>query len=91
MNHRVTKELKDHQYRIAQALIQAFPGKKVSGGYYISGYRYPNIREGFYSHQYYSWRNYYGPGVLPYNLNYHDYVAGDFYWTPYVDDEGLER
>nr|WP_321306918.1 hypothetical protein [uncultured Sphaerochaeta sp.] len=92
MNQKVTKELKDHQYNISQAIIQAFPGKKISGGYYISGYLYPYIKEGFFSYEYYSWCNYYGVGEPPsYKWNYNNYLVGDFIWTPNLDDEGLER
>ncbi len=54
-----TKELlKNLQRNIANDVMDVFPNKKISGGFYTSGYKYEYIRVGHWSIKFLSWRNY---------------------------------
>ncbi|NCC88212.1 MAG: hypothetical protein EOM05_10200 [Clostridia bacterium] len=52
------KILKDYQYKIYQYADHYFPNAKLMGCYYISGYRYEYIREGFSSNEFAVWSNF---------------------------------
>ncbi len=98
MNNIVCQELKNHQEKIAKAAFEKFPGKKIEGGYFESGYTYPSIHEGYWSRRYFSWRNYCGTTPEEYGLasDHYPYVYENapitgFGWTTYMDDKGLVR
>lgn len=50
--------LKNYQRKVADDVIKYFPNKKITGGFYYSGYEYEYIREGFYSMKFDTWTNY---------------------------------
>lgn len=82
----VKQELKDYQEKIAKEIINAIPNKKFKGGYFQSGYRYPYIREGFWSYSYYTWTNYDVPSIFakdPYYLT----TPSSFRWYSDYDDK----
>jgi hypothetical protein len=81
MNHIVCQELKDHQERLAKAVINRMPGKMFQGGYFYSWYEYPLIYEGYHDIRYYSWVNY-----QPFFADYEDAEVTGFTWWPDVDD-----
>ena len=83
MNHTVCNELKAFQQSIALAAMAKMPGKKMYGQYFISGYRYPSIREGYWSHRYYTWSNYTPGGGLG---SYNDAHITGFTWYETLDD-----
>lgn|GEM_PF-5403087 len=71
-NNTYLSELKEHQQTIANAAIAAMPNKLITGQYFVSGYIYPHIREGFWAHTMHSWE--YSP-------------SEGFLWTPEDDLE----
>lgn len=83
MNHTVCQELKDHQERLAKAVINLMPGKKFYGGYYHGWYTYPSIQVGYNARRYYSWVNYQPPSFF---TGYEDAKVSGFSWWTDIDD-----
>lgn len=81
------KELKEHQKNIGEALIELLPNKKLTGGYYDSWYRYPNLKVDLITRSYYSWTNY---DEVDWKSNISDYEQTEpsyFRWDDSIDDE----
>jgi hypothetical protein len=83
MNHKVCKELKDFQEKLAKDIIALMPDKKLWGGYYYSWYKYPAIQEGLEVRRYYSWVNYSPASIL---TEYDQATITGFAWYPTIDD-----
>ncbi len=87
--NQLRQELKDHQEKLANALISTMPNKKFYGGYYISWYKYPNIKVDLQTVRYYSWINYEkDPMKIDTDL-YHIYENAKpsyFRWYDFIDD-----
>jgi hypothetical protein len=83
MNHTVCNELRAFQQNIALAAIAMLPDKKIYGQYYVSGYRYPSIQEGYWNYEYFTWVNYAPAGFLG---NYNDTHITGFTWYETYDD-----
>lgn len=73
--------LQEYQKSVYDAAWECAPGAKMRGGFYSSAYRYPHIREGFFSTNVFSWKNY-----DPYFGNYEETNYTRFEWTPEYDD-----
>ena len=85
--NRLRQELKEHQRKLAEALIELLPNKKLYGGYYDSWYRYPNLRVDLITRRYYSWTNYDEP---EWGLDISDYEQTKpsyFRWYDLIDDK----
>lgn len=52
------KALKNYQKKLADAVIETMPDKKVRGGYLDYGYKYPYLKKGYYEGAVYGWKNY---------------------------------
>lgn len=78
---KVKQELKDHQERLARAVIQAMPNKKFDGGYYDSWYKYPNLKIDLQTRHYYSWNNYEGRLID----GYENTKPSTFKWDSSID------
>ena len=79
-------QLKDHQEKLAKAVMKLMPGKKIYGGYYDSWYRYPNLKVDLQTRRYFSWTNYKVPDFLTEN-KYAAAKPSSFRWYPDIDDE----
>lgn len=86
MNRKVAGELRDHQERLARAVIEKMPDKKLYGGYYDSWYRYPTIQVDLITRHYYSWVNYSPPSPL---TKYENARVTGFSWYDLIDDSLL--
>jgi hypothetical protein len=80
---KVKRELKEHQQKIAEAVIKAMPGKKFYGGYYDSWYRYPILKFGLTTRHYYSWINFSGEVTDSYDST----KPSTFRWYDLFDDD----
>ncbi|MDD3267568.1 MAG: stalk domain-containing protein [Burkholderiales bacterium] len=79
-------ELKEHQEKLAKALIKKFPDKKFYGGYYSSYYRYPNLKVDLQTTHYFSWINYESPDYLTKD-KYNSTNPSEFRWYDLLDDK----
>lgn len=80
-----TKELlKDFQKEIAEVCIKVFPNKKITGEYYDSWYRYPNLKVDLITRKYCSWSNYdlIDEDEFP---DYENTKVTDFHWDDQED------
>jgi len=86
---KLRQELKDHQEKLAKAVITAMPNKKFYGCYYKSWYKYPNLKIDLQTRQYYSWTNYDEPDILNIDVKdiYNSTKPSTFRWYPIIDDE----
>lgn len=72
------ESFKAYQKTISELTAATFPNKKLRGGFISSGYRYPNIKKGYYERSWYGWKNYsYGSDILNY---YSDTTIGQLSW-----------
>jgi|GEM_PF-5259196 len=74
------KLLREYQQNIASIAIKALPDKKIQGGYYHGGYKYPSIHAGYYSTRFLTWKNYTG------KEDYNTSIISIFQWDSYIDD-----
>lgn len=72
-----------YQYTMAQDIIKKMPGKKIRGGFYSEGYKYPNIKVDYYNSVRYGWRNYERTGK---KLEYYSFTLSDFKWIDLWDE-----
>ncbi|PWK07477.1 copper amine oxidase N-terminal domain-containing protein [Tumebacillus permanentifrigoris] len=79
---KVKQELKDFQEKIGRDVVAKMPSKKLTGGYYDSWYRYPNLKMDLITRRYYSWSNYDGG----FTGNYESTKPSNFRWYPLIDD-----
>lgn len=81
--NRLKQELKEHQRKLAEALIRLLPDKKLYGGYYDSFYTYPNLKVDLNIVRYYSWINYDDVG---YSINSYEVTKpSHFRWYTLID------
>jgi hypothetical protein len=80
------QQLKDHQEKLARAVISKMPDKKFYGGYYDSYYRYPNLKLDLQTTYYYSWTNYDEPEFTEKD-KYSITKPSTFRWYNLIDDE----
>lgn len=80
---KLRNELKDHQEKLAKAVISAMPNKKFYGGYYTSWYKYPNLKVDLQTRSYFSWKNFDGSIFSEYNT----IKPSDFRWYEDLDDK----
>ena len=52
------KILKDYQYKIYQYADHYFPNAKIMGSYFLDGYKYKYIKEGYHSSEFALWSNF---------------------------------
>lgn len=78
------KVLREFQERIYDISIAYFPGKKITGCYYSSYYKYPNLQVGYTSTRVLTWRNY--VETDPYNFQNNSAELASFYWYNNLDD-----
>ena len=57
----------EYAHEVSQIASDAFPDKKMKGCFFDSGYKYPNIKEGYWNTQYLTFLNYDGPGMGSYS------------------------
>jgi hypothetical protein len=83
------QELKNHQEKLAKAVIDAMPDKKFDGGYYDSWWEYPYSKVGLITRRYYSWLNYDKPDIFSIDFNqiYNLTKPSFFRWWSLIDDE----
>ncbi|MFL0361793.1 S-layer homology domain-containing protein [Pseudobacillus sp. 179-B 2D1 NHS] len=68
--------LREYMKKIASDTISSYPGYYVSGKFYTSGYRYPYIKEGFWSISFLTWNNFNGNSLtsnLVWDTKHDDY------------------
>ena len=80
------EELKEHQRKIAEYLIELQPSKKFYGGYFRGWYKYPSLRVDWNTETYFSWKNYDDSG----SGDYYEAKISEFQWVPRFDNT-LER
>lgn len=80
------KQLKDHMEKIGKAAIKVMPNKKLTGSYYSFYYKYPSIKEGYTSSNYYTWISYNEPEINDLNV-YEKTKLSEFQWYNRFDDE----
>jgi hypothetical protein len=85
---KVKQQLKAHQESIARSLISNMPNIKFKGSYSHTWYKYPSIKEGFQSRNYYSWQNYDDADLYcDFDKVYSSTKVSTFRWCPALDDE----
>jgi len=80
-------QLKEHQKKIGETLIELMPGKKLTGCYHHGWYTYPNIRVDYNSQSYFTWTNYRQPDIMSDTSVYHQTKPSTFRWFTKYDDE----
>lgn len=83
---KVKLELKNHQEKLAKAVIELMPTKKITGGYSKSWYRYPELQIDLIMRNYYTWTNYEEPDLFSKN-EYEDTIPSSFRWFDLIDDQ----
>lgn len=75
-------ELRAYQEKVFDIASEYLPGKKLSGGYYLGYYEYPNLKVGYKSTKVFSWQNF-TDGIA---LNYDEAEITYFHWYNIYDD-----
>lgn len=76
------KILREFQEEIYEIAASYFPDSKLTGCYFFSWYKYPNLKVGYNSSRVLSWRNY--SATIPYN--YQNSELSSFHWYTDFDD-----
>ena len=66
----------EYAHEVSRIAMEAFPDKKMKGSFYDWGYKYPTIKEGFWSISYLSFSNYDKTENVPSHWRMNEY-AGD--------------
>ena len=71
--------LKNYQYNMAKDIISKMPGKKIEGGFFHEGYKYPYSRVGYYNSWMFKWCNYKEAKNFSEEY-YYNFTVADFQW-----------
>lgn len=71
--------LKDYQYNMAKDIISKMPGKKIEGGFFHEGYKYPYSKVGYYNSWMFKWCNY-KEAKNSSEEYYYNFTVADFQW-----------
>lgn len=74
--------LREYQEKVYDIASEYLPGKKISGGYYLGYYNYPNLKVDYESERVFSWQNF-TDGIA---LNYDEAAITYFHWYNVYDD-----
>lgn len=83
---KVKQELRDFTEKMGKDIVSKMPNKKITGGFYKSWYRYPNLRIDLITRQYFTWQNYDEPDYLS-SDKYSQVKPSVFRWNEHLDDE----
>lgn len=84
--------LREYQRAVYEVAANAFPDKKIAGGFYSSYYRYEHVNVGYESIAAFSWMNY-SPRqyVASLDTDYYDSEVTEFQWVDTYDDYTFEE
>jgi len=88
-NQRLTvkSELREYQKQLGETVIKLMSDKKITGGYYQSWYKYPNLKIDLQTWRFYTWNNHTNYNILVDTNPYNKTKINGFKWDDFIDDK----